>query len=106
MAARAVTRTPERHSKGRTARTKGVSMQPDELADVVTVEELTGVGLSELYHRHFAPQLKAAAELLRDADEAGIELNRAVLRERWDLQMAPRDLSVLYTAESELTAGE
>ncbi|MCZ3385767.1 MAG: hypothetical protein LH630_02065 [Actinomycetia bacterium] len=106
MPTRTAAPADEGRTKGRTARTKGVSMQPDELADVVTVEKLTGVGLSELYHRHFAPQLKAAADLLRDADEAGVELNRAVLRERWDLNMAPRDLTVLYTAESELALGE
>ncbi len=93
-------------AKGRTARTKGVSMLPDELEDAATVEELTGVGFTEVYRRHFAPQMKAAAELLLEVREAGVELNRAVLRDTWDIHMGAGEVAAIYTAPSEMTRGQ
>ena len=92
--------------KGRTARTKGVSLLPSEYADVATVEELTGVGFSEVYRRYFATQMKAAADLLRTAHTAGIALNRQNLRDTWDVHMSREDLISLYTSESELSLGD
>jgi len=92
--------------KGRTAQTKGVSMLPEELADARAVEALTGVGFSEVYHRHFAPQMRAAAQLLQDAQDAGVELNRAVLKDRFELGMSESELVSLYTATSDLILGD
>jgi len=97
---------PTARATGRTARTKGVSMLPTELDDVSTVEELTGVGFSEVYHRHFAPQMKAAAELLREASESGMELNRGLLRDVWHVDLTQAQLRSIYTAESEVLLGD
>jgi len=91
---------------GRRAQTKGVSMHPHELEDVRAIEELTGVGFSELYHRHLAPQVHAALQVLNEAREAGMELDRARLRIEWDLAASPTDLESLYAEGSELTLGE
>lgn len=91
---------------GRTARTKGVSMQPDELADVVAVEELTGVGFSEVYRRYFAPQMKAAADLLRETQAAGVEINRSRIRDVWYPQIGADEMRSVYAASSELMLGE
>lgn len=91
---------------GRVARTKGVSLLPSEFADAATVEELTGVGFSEAYRRFFAPQMKAAADLLRAAREAGMELDRAQLRDTWDIHMSADSIAAIYMAESELLLGD
>ncbi len=93
-------------TRGRTAQTKGVSMLPEELADARVVEALTGVGFSEVYHRHFAPQMRAAAQLLQDARDCGVELNRSLLKDHWDLDMSKSELTSLYAASSELVLGE
>lgn len=104
------TRTPARSvpakAAGRVARTKGVSLLPAEYADASTVEELTGVGFSEVYHRFFAPQMRAAAQMLREVQDAGVELDRAVLRDTWDVHMSTEELTSVYTAESVLTLGD
>ena len=91
---------------GRVARTKGVSMLPEEFEDASTVEELTGVGFSEVYRRFFAPQMKAAAEILRETQEAGVTLDRASLRDVWHLRMTREELAAIYTAESTLVLGD
>lgn len=91
---------------GRVARTKGVSLLPAEYDDAVAVEEMTGVGFSEIYRRCFAPQLAAAAALLREARDAGVELDRAALRDTWDIRMTPAELASLYSADSELVLGD
>ncbi len=93
-------------ARGRTARTKGVSMLPKEVADARVVEALTGVGFSEVYHRHFAPQMRAAAQLLQDARNSGVELNRSLLRDHWDLDMSESEMTSLYAASSELILGD
>ncbi len=98
--------TADPSRKGRTARTKGVSLLPSEYADVATVEELTGVGFSEVYRRYFATQMKSAADLLRTAHTAGIALDRQNLRDTWDLEMSREDLISLYTSDSELSSGD
>ena len=98
--------TAEPARKGRVARTKGVSLLPAEYEDVATVEELTGVGFSEVYRRYFATQMKAAADLLRTAHTAGLALDRHVLRDTWDIHMSREDLISLYTSESELSLGD
>jgi|GEM_PF-1294893 len=97
---------PTARATGRTARTKGVSMLPAELDDVSTVEELTGVGFSEVYHRHFAPQMKSAAELLREASESGMELNRGLLRDVWHVDLTHDQLRAIYSAQSEVLLGD
>lgn len=91
---------------GRVARTKGVSLLPEEFEDASTVEELTGVGFSEMYRRFFAPQIKAAADMLREAREAGVELDRAALRDLWHVRMTRDELAAIYTAESTLVLGD
>ncbi len=93
-------------AKGRTAQTKGVSMLPDEIADARLVESLTGLGFSEVYHRHFAPQMRAAAQILQEVQESGVELNRSLLKDHWDLDMSQSKLTCLYAAKSELTVGD
>lgn len=80
-------------------------MTPDELHDAKELEQLTAVGFSELYHRHLAPQVHAALALLRDARAAGMELDRARLRDRWDLHVGPAQLAALYAEESGLELG-
>lgn len=91
---------------GRTAKTKGVSMHPDELRDASTVEELTGIGFSEVYHRHFAPQMRVAAELLRQARADGVELDRDKVADLWTIHMSAQELKALYTQPSSLVLGE
>jgi len=81
-------------------------MHPHELDDVRTIEELTGVGFSQLYHRHLAPQVHAAAQLLLDARDAGLQLDRTRLLTEWDLTTSPSELFALYGEESELSLGE
>jgi NOL1/NOP2/fmu family ribosome biogenesis protein len=92
-------------TKGRIARTKGLSMLPSELEEAQELEELTGMGLSEIFHRQFAPQLHAAVLVLRDAKESGMELNRARLRTEWVLGMSPIQIRDIYTRTSELVLG-
>lgn len=99
-------RRPRKKTGGRTAQTKGVSLSPAELDDVKTVEDLGGVGLSEVYHRHFAPQMRAAALLLEAAREAGVELNRRLIVDGWDVSIDAKDLVALYAAPSSLELGE
>lgn len=91
---------------GRRAQTKGVSMHPHELDDVRTIENLTGVGFSEMYHRHLAPQVNAAAQLLVEARDAGMELDRSRLKTEWDLTATAAEIASRYVAESELALGE
>ena len=97
---------PKVSSGGRTARTKGVSMLPDELADARAFEALTGMGLSEVFHRQLAPQLRAAVEILRDAKESGMELDRARLRDEWAPNMSKSAIASLYSRSSELVLGD
>ena len=96
----------ERRQSRRVARTKGVSLLPAEFDDLSTVEEMTGVGLTEAYRRFLAPQMRAAADVLREAREAGMEMNRAVLRVSWDTAMSPEELSDVFRASSVLRRGD
>lgn len=93
-------------SGGRRAQTKGVSMHPHELEDVRVIEELAGVGFSEMYHRHLAPQVHAAAEVLIEARDAGLQLDRSRLQSEWALTSTAEALTTLYVAESELALGD
>lgn len=95
-----------RPKRGRVARTKGVSMLPEELEAVSAVEELTGLGFSELYHRHFAPQVQAAVEMLHEVQDAGVELNRATLRDTWVIHMSQEELAAVYSAGSSFVLGD
>ena len=106
MGVKTSTKPVEGTAKGRVARTKGVSLLPAEYEDASTVEELTGVGFSEVYRRYFAPQMRAAADLLRGAQDAGMELDRGVLRDTWDVHMTSDELASVYTSESELLLGD
>jgi hypothetical protein len=91
---------------GRTAKTKGVSLRPDELADVRVIEEATGMGLTEVYRRHLAPQIHAAAQLLGELRDAGMELDRARLRTEYDITITPAQLTEIYSAESTVAFGD
>jgi hypothetical protein len=91
---------------GRVARTKGVSLLPHEYADASTVEELTGMGFSEVYRRFFAPQMRAAADMLRAAQESGMALDRRPLLDRWNPGMTADELVAIYTAPSRLDLGD
>ena len=46
------------------------------------------------------------AALVREAQEAGMELDRGVLRETWDVHMTGDELASVYTSESELLLGD
>lgn len=81
-------------------------MHPHELEDVRTIEELTGVGFSEMYHRHLAPQVSAAAQVLVEARDAGMELDRARLQSEWDLTATAQGIASLHAEGSELTLGD
>jgi hypothetical protein len=81
-------------------------MLPDELSDARAVEALTGLGFSEVYHRHFAPQMRAAAQLLREVQESGMTLDRSQLRDIWVLDLPAQDLAAVYSATSELAVGD
>ena len=81
-------------------------MHPHELDDVRTIEDLAGVGFSEVYHRHLAPQVHAAAQLLVEARDADVELDRTRLRTEWSLTATAEDIAALYAEASELTLGE
>ena len=50
--------------------------------------------------------MRAAADLLREAQDAGMELDRGVLRETWDVHMTGDELASVYTSESELLLGD
>lgn len=91
---------------GRVARTKGVSLLPQEYADAATVEDLTGLGFSEVYRRFFAPQMRAAAELLRAAEESGMALDRRLLFDHWSPGMSAQELATIYTTPSQLVRGD
>jgi hypothetical protein len=99
-------RRDRKKGTGRTAQTKGVSLSQGELDDVRTVEDLGGMGLSEVYHRHFAPQMHAAAQLLLAASEAGVELNRRLIVDAWDVTVSADERAAVYAAPSSLVMGE
>jgi hypothetical protein len=91
---------------GRTAKTKGVSLSPDQLADINAFEELTGLGLSEIFRRQLAPKLHAAVSLLESAKDSGMELDRSRLRTEWVVGMSREELKTLYSSPSELVLGD
>ncbi len=91
---------------GRRAKTKGISLSPDQLADVNAFEELTGLGLSEIYRRQLAPKLRAAVSMLEDAIDSGMELNRSSLNTEWIVGMNREELKALYSSPSELVLGD
>ncbi len=91
---------------GRTAKTKGISLSPDQLADVNAFEELTGLGLSEIYRRQLAPKLHTAVTLLKSAKDSGMELDRSRLQTEWIVDMSREELKTLYSSPSELVLGD
>ena len=76
------------------------------VAGGATIEEIAGIGFSELIHRHFAPQLKAAADMLTQARDSGVEVDRGVLRDVWHVAMTRDELVDLYARDSVLTVGD
>lgn len=44
--------------------------------------------------------------MLREVQEAGVELDRALLRDKWEVRMTPEALASVYTSHSELTLGD
>lgn len=91
---------------GRTAKTRGISLSPDQLVDVNAFEELTGLGLSEIFRRQLAPKLHAAVSLLESAKDSGMELDRSRLRTEWVVGMSREELKNLYSIPSELVLGD
>ncbi len=49
-----------------------------------------------------APQMRAAADMLREAQDAGMGLDRRSLSSVWQVHMSADELASVYTAESRL----
>lgn len=81
-------------------------MLPTELDAAQIVEELTGVGLSELFHLHLSPRIQAAASLLREMEDAGMTVDRHRLADLWETSLTPSQWRAVYAAESELVLGD
>lgn len=45
------------------------------------------------------------AEMLEEAREAGVELDRHLIEDAWDVSISPTDLAAIYTAPSSLESG-
>lgn len=105
MTRQAIALSGSKSTTGRVARTKGVSLLPDEFDDAATIEELTGIGFSEVYRRFFAPHMRAAADLLRAAQDAGMALDRRSLTDVWQVHMSADELTAVFTAESQVELG-
>ena len=59
---------------GRKARTKGVSLSPDEQGLVNRFEELTGVGFTDQVRQGLLQRLPSVIALLEDMVEAGMDV--------------------------------
>ncbi|HEY8775452.1 MAG TPA: hypothetical protein VIM23_04665 [Gaiellaceae bacterium] len=59
--------------EGRQARTRGVSLAPDEATLTQEFEELTGLGFTDQVRQSLLAKLPAAVALLKDMREAGME---------------------------------
>ena len=81
-------------------------MHPYDPDDVRTIEELGGEGFSPFTHHDSAARVHAAAQLLIDARDGGLQLDRAKLRTDWDLTTSASELSSLYGEESTLELGD
>ena len=84
----------------RMVRAKRVFLWSDEYDDIATVEELTGMDFSDLYHRFIAPQIRAAAALLREADNSGTSMRQEDLTDTWNRNL---DWLSTYTPKSDHT---
>ena len=88
---------------GRTAKSKSISLSPDQRADVAAFEELTGMGLSEIFRRQVVPKLHAAVGLLQNAKDSGMELDRFRLHTEWVVGMSRKELKTLYSGRSRIS---
>ena len=101
-------------ARGRQARTRGVSLRPEEHALIERFEELTGLGFTEQVRELMLAKLPAAVWALEEMVKAGIEPGRRPLvdeilyvedpqerRARYEDSYEPADLA----AEARATAG-
>jgi len=70
---------PTSGAAGRQARTRGVSLHPDEQALVERFEELTGLGFTEQVRQLMLAKLPAAVWALEEMATAGMEPGRRPL---------------------------
>lgn len=62
--------------KGRQARTRGVSVSPEEAELISAFEELTGLGFTDQVRQSLFSKLPAAVALLQEMRAAGMETGR------------------------------
>jgi hypothetical protein len=97
---------------GRQARTRGVSMSPDEQALIERFRELSGMGFSEQVRQTLVPKLPAAIQLLEDMRAAGMTPGESPLVEQVVFAESDEERRALredtyepIEARSEATAG-
>lgn len=67
---------------GRQARTRGVSLSPDEQGLTERFRELSGMGLSDQVRQTLVPKLPAAIQMLEDMRTAGLTPGESPLVEQ------------------------
>ena len=67
---------------GRQARTRGVSLSPEEQALIESFRELSGMGLSDQVRQTLVPKLPAAIQLLEDMRSAALTPGESPLVEQ------------------------
>jgi hypothetical protein len=67
---------------GRQARTRGVSLSPDEQMLIERFRELSGMGLSDQVRQTLVPKLPAAIQMLEDMRSAGMTPGESPLAEQ------------------------
>ena len=65
-------RTTKAETGGRQARTRGVSLSPEEQVLIERFRELSGMGLSDQVRQTLVPKLPAAIQMLEDMRNAGM----------------------------------
>lgn len=87
----------DKAKSGRQARTRGVSLGPDEQALIERFRELSGMGLSDQVRQTLMPKLPAAIQLLEDMRAAGMTpgesplVEQVVFAESDEERRAPRE---------------
>jgi hypothetical protein len=66
--------TVSKKDEGRQARTKGVSLSPEELQLVQRYEELTGLGFTDQVRHTLLSKLPASIAIVEDMVEAGMTI--------------------------------
>lgn len=81
---------------GRQARTRGVSLNPDEQALVDEFQELTGLGFTEQVRQGVIARLPAANQLLRDMRAAGMSPSESPLAQQVVHEESEAERKALY----------